>query len=354
MSKIVLIIPSLRSGGAERVMSLLANTWADNSKFEIYLIILTDQKIYYQLSERVIVLIPRFGYRNNLISKFFYTLRLMGFIRKSLSKIQPLSVLSFCERYNNLVLLATLGSKFGVFVSDRGNPYRNIGLFNDRLRRVLYGTAKGIISQTNESADFIRKFTSNQNVIVIPNPLRRLKDVEVNKSNIVLYVGRFEQNKNQIDLIHAFASSENQDWKLRFVGEGEKRDFLLQEAKKLGIERQVQFFPFTSDIDRHFSEARIFAFTSLEEGFPNVLIEALGHGLACISYDCPVGPADIISQTNGLLIENGNKEEFGRQLKKMMADEHYLSKLKPDRLAIRHRYYFEKITTDYLNFITKS
>ena len=107
MKNILLICPSLRPGGSERVISELANYWSRNPLLEIYLILLTNQKQYYRIDPRVHIITPKHNYKKNFISKSIFKYWTLFFIRSTCLKIQPASILSFNERYNNICLLYT-------------------------------------------------------------------------------------------------------------------------------------------------------------------------------------------------------------------------------------------------------
>ena len=309
--RIVLIISSLRNGGSERVMSELANYWSRNPLLEIYLILLTNQKQYYRIDPRVHIITPKHNYKKNFISKSIFKYRTLFFIRSSCLKIQPTSILSFNERYNNIVLLALIGLKLKVYVSDRNSPFMKIGLLHSFLRNKLYKNATGIIAQTHTAKRVLDKNTKNKNIKVIPNPLREIEPKKVSQrqfeKKIILNVGRNVAQKNQLELIEIFNNCDYSNWILKIVGSGPLNSALIKKTEELGIEKHVQIIEFTKNIDVYYSEADVFAFTSLYEGFPNALVEAMAHGIACISYDCPTGPSDIINNgINGSLIPLSN------------------------------------------------
>ena len=77
----------------------------------------------------------------------------------------------------------------------------------------------------------------------------------------------------------------------------------------------------TKNIAWHYNNAKVFAFTSIFEGFPNALIEAMHFGLPCISTDCPTGPSELINNgENGFLIPENNETLFTNKLKDLMYD----------------------------------
>ena len=87
------------------------------------------------------------------------------------------------------------------------------------------------------------------------------------------------------------------------------------------MEESVSFPGNVVDVDKFILGSEIFAFTSVSEGFPNVLLEAMNGGLACVSYDCVAGPSELIEDgENGYLVPVGHKEVFSERLLNLMKD----------------------------------
>ncbi|MDR6968288.1 glycosyltransferase involved in cell wall biosynthesis [Flavobacterium arsenatis] len=354
--KVCLIIPSLRHGGAERVISVLANQWAQNPNLEVFLLLMTKQDQFYTIDDRVKIIEPEKGYQSTLLGRGLYSLWILYFLRKSVNQIKPNTILSFCERYNNIVLLSLLGSRYPVFVSDRSNPEGNLGSLHENLRKTLYKKAKGIIAQTDTAKKVIYSKTKNKNIETIPNPLRDIKDFSiVQKENIILNVGRFEWQKNQKGLVEAFSNLQNREnWKLLLVGVGSLRGELEQQIRQKNLEDQVILLDFQKDIDSYFQTAKIFAFTSISEGFPNVLLEAMANGLACVSYDCPTGPSELIqNEENGNLIPLHDQELFSAKLQLLMDDNDKRIKFGTKAVVVKEEYSVAVISDKYLKFILK-
>lgn len=352
--KVCLVIPSLRHGGAERVMSVLVNEWSSYQNVEVTLLLLTRQKKYYPIDEKVTVIEPERGYSPTLISKMFYKIWTLFYIRKEIKKLNPESILSFCEIYNNMVLLSLVGVKCRKYVSDRSNPAKNLGFVHESLRGLLYKRANGIIAQTERGKAILLKKTKNRNIINIPNPLRSISRENVLKENIILNVGRNEPTKNQLELVETFKKLNRIDWKLLIIGNGDLRTKLEQRIDELDIKNNVELLDFQSNIDYYYSKSKVFAFTSLLEGFPNALSEAMAHGLACISYDCPIGPSELIDNNiSGKLIPLGDSEKFYQELKNILIDEDLQNKLGENAQYVNSEFSKGKISLQYFNFITQ-
>ena len=355
-TKICLVISSLRYGGSERVMSELANSWCKKETIEVFLILLTNQKRFYEIDSRVKVITPSKNYKKNILSKTHYKIWTLYFIRTSCKNINPNVVLSFNERYNNIVLLSLLGTKLKTFVSDRNNPYMNIGKLHHFLRNRLYRKCSGVIAQTETAKKVLSSNTKNKNIRVIPNPLHEIttgnNGSSAKKKKIILNVGRNVSQKNQLELVEIFSHCNYKDWELKILGNGPLNQELIEKTKELNLQQHVQILDFSKEIDTFYSEATIFAFTSLYEGFPNALVEAMAYGLPCVSYDCPTGPADIIKDgVNGFLVGLNDKKQFQEKLNNLIDSKALRESISIESIKVNQKYALKKITDNYLNFI---
>lgn len=358
-TKICLVISSLRNGGSERVMSELANSWCTKENIEVFLILLTNQERFYEIDSRVKVVTPSRNYNNFFLSKTLYKIWILYFIRSSCRNIKPKTVLSFNERYNNIVLLSLLGTKIKTFVSDRNNPDMNIGRVHHFLRNRLYRKCSGIIAQTEAAKFVLNNNTNNKNIKVIPNPLRNISagmdGSSSKKKKIILNVGRNVPQKNQLELLEIFSQCNYKDWKLKILGNGPLHQELIEKTRDLNLQQHVQILDFSKEIDTFYSEATIFAFTSLYEGFPNALVEAMAHGLPCISYDCPTGPADIIKDgVNGFLVRLNDKKQFQKKLNNLIDSKALRESISIESIKVNQKYALKEITDNYLNFILEN
>ncbi|HPM03312.1 MAG TPA: glycosyltransferase [Candidatus Cloacimonadota bacterium] len=333
----------------ERVIAELASYFADQ-QCEVHLAILTKGELFYQLNKKVIVHKPKFIFNQKF--RYYHILKTIIFLRKTLNSLKPYSVLSFGETYNSFVLLSALGLKQRIFVSDRSRPDKGWGTFHETLRRILYPKASGIISQTNYSLEFLGKITGHKNIKVIPNPVNTTMIVENVRKNVVLYIGRLVSTKRIDLLLEVFSKSKYKEWVLWIIGDGPERNFLEEQSRNLGVENSVRFWGSQKNIGDFYQQSKIFALTSVSEGFPNALLEAMSYGLGCISFDCLSGPSDLIKDNqNGFLIPILNKDEFLVRLELLQSDEMLLNKLSHNAISTAKQYSISKIGQDYLNFI---
>ncbi len=114
---------------------------------------------------------------------------------------------------------------------------------------------------------------------------------------VVITVGRLNDQKGQWHLIKAFKKAKNDvpNAKLVLLGEGQLKDYLMTLARELNIDKDVHFLGFQENPFKYISNSKVFVLSSLYEGFPNALAEAMACGAAILSTDCPSGPKEILA-----------------------------------------------------------
>lgn len=321
--KIGLVIPTFKQGGMERVMSELADHWSENNQ-HVSLLFLVHHEPFYKINDKIQhVIWPNFTYKSNVWSKFVYKIRLFFHLRKVYKKSGINTILSFGEGYNSFVILSTIGTDIKVFVSDRSNPLKKVSFSRHILRKILYPRSSGVLVQTSLSKQELFRKTKHPNLILMPNPVKIIPRVDVPKENIIINVGRLVPEKDQLTLIRIFDEINNQGWKLEIIGEGPLRTLIENEIRERNLEGKVQLLGRKKDLSPYLSKAKIFAFTSISEGYPNALCEAMAFPLPCISFDCDAGPRDVIDDgVNGYLVERGNTELYKEKLLMLMNQKH--------------------------------
>ena len=160
---------------------------------------------------------------------------------------------------------------------------------------------------------------------VIPNPITATSDLVAPLTDkVILAVGRLDNQKNFPELVDIWAliAKDYPGWKLRIVGEGYTDARILQKVKEYALEDQFELCSFTNKVQEYYLSSSIFTMTSIFEGFGLVLVEAESMGLPLVSYACPCGPRDIITEgKDGFLVEPGDMETFAARLRQLIEDE---------------------------------
>jgi|LSQX01.1.fsa_nt_gb glycosyltransferase involved in cell wall biosynthesis len=357
-SKICLIIPSLQAGGMERVMSELASYFATRQNAEVHLVLYgITREIFYQIPPEVYVYKPLFEFNNQL--RLIYTFKTLFFLRRTIKKIDPFTILSFGEYWNNFLQLSVLGLKIPVFLSDRSQPDKSLGWFQDLLRYLLYPRAKGLIFQTETARQIFLRKNKHKNTVVIGNPI---KQISVNstvdqREKIVLMVGRLIKTKNQDKLIELFANINLPDWKLLLVGYDHLKQSNMARLKELtrdfGIESKVIFAGKIENLENVYLKSAVFAFTSSSEGFPNVIGEAMSAGMAVVAFDCIAGPSEMITDNHdGFLVPLHDYDVFQDKLVELMNSHELRAKFGANARESIKKFSRDKISEAFYRFIT--
>lgn len=346
---ICLIIPSLERGGMERVVSLISNYCAEE-KHNVYIICLLRDNRAYRINDDIVVIAPKQLYRGGVIAKLKIAIKLIS----DLKQINPAAVIAFSEVFNPLSIVCCKIANVPVYISDRSNPKAKFSFLTEKLRKLTYPIADGIVAQTEISKEIALKKKFNNNITVIANPLKDFSEKSnKEKEKIIVSVGRLIKSKNFSELIDIFLKADSEkEWKLLILGEGPEREFLQQKINSNKATNRIELMGAVENVDDYLSKASIFAFTSTSEGFPNALSEAIGYPLPCIAYDCYAGPSDLIKDNeNGFLIPLNNSDIFEKKLKKLMINPSLRHSLTKDYKDHRKKYHCNTISKNYLSFV---
>ncbi|MFD2541547.1 glycosyltransferase family 4 protein [Lacinutrix gracilariae] len=306
--KLAFIIPSLKAGGAERVVSTLTNQLILD--FDIVIVVLYACKPFYHLNPEIQVVFCKETY--NSTPSFFQSianhLALKNTCKKVILKEKADIIIGFTTIANIYSVLIAKQIKVPSIISERIHPqFGSISNFWVKVRKIIYPKTNALVIQTKEIKDFFTKYVQEEKVKIINNPLAEelvaQRNIQTIKSNHIICVGRLTEQKNQELLIRAFANIKRGDWKLLLIGEGNKKEAYKQLVDDLKINDSVVFIGNVKDVSAYYNSAKIFVLPSNYEGFPNALIEAMYFGLSCIATNCPSGPSEIINDgENGFLI----------------------------------------------------
>lgn len=349
--KLFIIIPTLKQGGAERVSSELASHFS-NKGVEVHLVLLAQADNFYEVANSVHI--HRLGFVNHgKLKKVISEIKVFFKLRSLLRQYKPDSVLSFMDKFNIFTILASLFLNLKVFISDRSNPNLKLSPLLLISKKILYPLSYGIIAQTTLAKDTLLGITNHNNIVVIPNPVKEVRLFpNIKKEKIILNVGRLVDEKGQKYLLEAFSKLNLQDWKLVILGDGPLRKDLENLILTLGLTNNVVLPGAVNNIDEWFAKSSIFAFTSISEGFPNALIEAMAAGLPCVSFDCEAGPGDIIENgINGFLVEERNISELVEKIQSLIDDPILSEKISKNAINVRERYNLNSIGSKYFSFI---
>lgn len=192
--------------------------------------------------------------------------------------------------------------------------------------RYIFYSKINVVMLTERDRDFIARKYSPINCVCIPNaipfPLQRYKGKD---KKTIIAIGRYTQQKGFDLLIRAFSliAEKFSDWTLKIIGDDYGDGKLLKELIEENNLNNVILQPSSSYIEQFYKEAAFYVMSSRFEGLPMVLLEALSFGLPIVSFDCPTGPALLVGDLNGKLIENGNILLLAEGMEQFMINEDF-------------------------------
>lgn len=322
--KVDFYISSLSGGGAEKVLTTLAESFSSRGN-DVSIMSLEKRPQFYSVSNSVeLEKVNNMdkGKLTEMMSDFFA-------VRKRLRRRKADVNISFLSRCNILVLYASMLSKKKVIVCDRNNPLMEHSKAVFERSCKLYRHATAIFVQTEKIKSFYPDYLQDK-IYVLENPIdfdeleRQISCENIKQEDAIISVGRLEKQKDFTTLIKAFALVANDypSWKLKIFGKGDMREELISLAEELGVGERVLFCGRTEKPFYELKKAKIFVLSSNYEGFPNALCEGMAAGLACVSSDCVSGPSELINHgENGYLFPVGDYKKLAEYLRDLIESE---------------------------------
>jgi len=278
-------------------------------------------------------------------------LMLVARFRQGIKETRPQAVIAIIDLTNVRVLLATMELNIPVLVSEQIDPRFNIvGPGLDLLRRRMYPRASYVVALTSGCASFFDGMNGIR-CEVIPSPVLPAaggseEAAAENDGFRLIAMGRLSHQKGFDLLLRAFAllADKHPRWTLEIWGQGDILSYLRELAELLGVTGRVRFAGFTRSPHLAMRRADIFVLSSLCEGFPNVLGEAMAAGLPAVSFDCPSGPRDIIRDgVDGLLVPPRDYYALAEALDHVMSDEDERRRLAARAPEVVQRFAIDKV-----------
>lgn len=327
MKRILYVVPSICGyGGIARTLINKANYWYEHFGYEvIFIVFYHPQPITYALNPNIRVIDLQLNlYQEPIVSRLLNVAKLIYRVRKLIYEIQPdytISIVSIKEtswlwrmKDGSRKILESHGAYSGVISSEK-NPLKRLS--NYLTKKSILHSDKFVVL-THKDAESYRKFCSP---LVIPNanPIAPSRQALLQNKKVIS-IGSLFKWKNHKTLIDIWGKlrQEFPDWQLYIFGAGDQQEALLTQISKLQLNGCVHI-AYTSDAQQEYLDAALFAFPSLYEGLPMVLLEANACGVPSIAFDIDCGPSEVIDDgVSGFVIPKGDTDLFMQDMAYLM------------------------------------
>lgn len=347
--KVALYINAINGGGAERVLTVLANELSKRGH-DVVFVTSYPAEGEYPLCDGVV--------RENLEpvevkgSFLARNIRRILRLRSLLGKHDPDVLLAFMAEPNIRALVASIATGVPTVVSVRNDPRKEYGnTLLKTLADVLFGRAAHVVFQTDEAKALFPPAVQRKSSVIL-NPVdEKFFDVAANpSSDVVVTCARLAPQKNQAMLIEAFDSVSRAfpHATLEMYGSGELRDDLEGLIAARNLDTRVFLMGDTSDVPSVLSRAGVFVLPSLYEGLPNALMEAQAAGVASVATDCPCGgPRMLIEDGVDGYLSDFSPEMFSEKLALLLADENLRMKMSVAARAKAQAYRSSRVVDEW-------
>ncbi|MBR3836878.1 MAG: glycosyltransferase family 4 protein [Clostridia bacterium] len=346
--KIAFSMAYMRGGGAERVVSELANAFSEQGH-DVSIMVAKASECVYPLKDGV-KLVDLSARDKGILSR-------VSALRQCIKENRYDIIISFLTNTNIETILATRMLKTPVVISERNNPYvapkEQIYRF---LRAVTYPFAAGYVFQTPDAQGFFNKRIQKKSVVIM-NPINPLLPAAYSgeRKKRVVNVGRLFKQKNQKMFIDAFRefSESHPDYIAEIYGDGPLEKELSDHIQSVGMEEKVFLRGFSKEVLSEIADASMFVMSSDYEGMSNALIEAVGMGIPCISTDHPIGGARLTIRdgVSGFLVPVGDAPTLAEKMAKIADDPELASRFSAQGQQLRETLSINRIAEKWISYL---
>lgn len=345
-NRIVFFIPTLGTGGAERVVSILTKHLTCKGK-RVEIVLYYDSVLFYDVHPAVkITYVERETKSRNLLKNLLW-------LRRYFIKNADL-VISFLAQFNMVALAACFVTGIPVVVADRNDPRFMPKQAPVRVaRNLLYHLADRVVVQTQHNKEYFSAALQKKcKIIYNPVDLQEKKGLALRteKKPRIVSAARLMKQKNQLMLLDAFAQirKEFPEYTLTIYGEGSFRNALEQKIKELALGDSVQLPGQVQNVFECIADAELFVMSSDFEGMPNALIEAMCLGLPVISTKVS-GATDLIQDgKNGLLTDVADTQQLITAMRRMLSDYELRNKCAEEAVKLNDLLRTDRIVAQWL------
>lgn len=346
--KLTFVTSTLHAGGAERVISLLANSFCQKG-YEVEILCINKHLVFYPIDEKVKVWFAEDEVKSPSI------LKKMMWLRKHINSEKPDVVIAFMLEVYCVTLATLIGVSVPVISSERIDPHF-FGRAKSLLRWLLLRRTTHLVVQTERIKSFYSKKLQARTTI-IKNPVTEkvfeLQPVE--KQKRIIAVGRLAYQKNYPMMFRAFAKVHHDfpDWQLVVYGNGPQKDEIHGVIERLGMEGHIILAGKSDHVVEEMNKSSLFVMSSDYEGMSNALLEAVCVGLPVLSTDVS-GARDLIDEDkNGFVVPVGDEAAFTSALKQLLSSPEKMDEMGKCSRAMASEFKEERIVDQWEELIMK-
>lgn len=395
--KVLMVMPVIKGGGAERVASLLLNKFYENG-YDCRFLLTSSYKgdivdgdlnkeipvicikelikseptdLFYKLLQIISsVLCKPFELFNKCVPSFFAYLSFVSqyhseinLLKNEISKDPDMTVITFLQPSIPITLLATKDLPNKVIISERGDPNRNLQKrYGLPFVKKYYNRADKAVFQTNDAKNAYPKEISDKGTVIF-NPIKSdlPQAYHGDRNKTISTFCRISKQKNLPLLIKAFSEfkKDYSDYHLKIIGNTNNKDDeeALSEVKslieKFNLSDSVEFLPFSNNVHSLIIKDSMYVNSSDYEGMSNAMLEAMAIGMPCVCTDCTIGGASsvITDGENGLLVKVNDSVGLCEAMKKIAGSEELSLKLSKNAAKIADELSLENISQKWMELL---
>ena len=316
MQRILFVTGNLGKGGAQRVITLLANAYAQKG-WSTHIAALEKMKVSYEISNDISIhTLKKKGSNFRSIPIWIKGLR------QIIKTVSPDIIVSFVGRVNLITMLASGGLQIPVVLSERNDPqYDRRSKPEQWLCKAMYPKATKVVFQTNYQKEYYGKACAGNGVIV-GNPIAAEEYNGAHESSDIICVGKLMAQKNHKMMISAFSriAEKHPETNVHIYGEGQERSALQSMIDSAGLNGRVILEGNCDAIFEVLQKNKYFVMCSDYEGLSNALLEAMISGMICVSTDWN-GVEDVIQHgKNGYITPRRDDAKLAELLDQLLSN----------------------------------